>query len=122
MFMPKLSLKDNMIQALIGIIAGIFLGIAIPMNALNVNICAIILVSSFDAIIGALKAKFEESFDDKIMISGFAVNLTAALILLYLGSYINMNLHYMAFIAFSIRMFKNLSLIRRHLIKNCKFL
>ena len=107
-----------MIQALIGITIGIFIGTAVPISSLNVNICAVILVTSIDSVIGAVKAKFEKAFDDKIMISGFTVNLMAAMLLLCFGSYLNMNLHYMAFIAFGIRIFKNLSLIRRHLIKN----
>ena len=109
-----------MVQALIGIIIGIFVGSTVPMSALNINICAIILITSVDTILGAIKAKFEESFSDKNIISEFIVNLMAAMILLYLGSYLSMNLHYMAFVAFSIRIFKNLSLIRLHLMK--KFL
>ena len=119
MFTLRLSLKNNefMIQALIGITIGIFIGTAVPISALNVNICAVILVTSIDSVIGAIKAKFEKSFDDKIMISGFIVNLTVAMLLLCFGSYLNMNLHYMAFIAFSIRIFKNLSAIRLYLIK-----
>ena len=107
-----------MLQALLGITIGILAGNFVQISSLNANLVAVVLVTSIDSVIGALRSKLEKNFNDKTMIIGFGMNLIAALTLLYLGSYLNINLQYMAFVAFSIRIFKNLSLIRCYLVKN----
>jgi len=110
-----------MTQALIGMVMGIFIGNTFLVESLNANICAVILVVSIDAIFGAIKAKFKGCFNDKIVFIGFIINLSAALLLLYLGNCLNVHLHYVVLVVFGIRMFSNLSFIQGYLVNKYKF-
>ena len=107
-----------MIQALIGIVVGVVIGRLAPVIEIDLNVIAVIIVTSIDSILGGMRAKLEANFDDKVMISGFTTNLLAALILIGLSKYLNINLYFLALIALGIRMFKNLSKIRRQILKN----
>ncbi len=106
-----------MLKAIFGLLLGATIGGIAPAFTLNVKVVSVVLIASFDALLGGLKAKIKSNFDDKIMLGGFLINLTAALILVYLGDYLNVKLHYIVLFAFSLRIFKNLSVIGKYILK-----
>ena len=106
-----------MTRALIGIIIGLVIGGSAPLILMNAKLSAVVLVVSVNSIIGSFRANLESNFNDLDMISGFVVNLAASISLLYLGDYLIVNLYYLALFALGLKIFKNLSKIRQHLIK-----
>ena len=96
---------------------GLTMGSTIPLVTINTKIAAVVLIVSIDALIGSLLASFDSRFSDIEMMSGFIVNSAAAMLLVWLGDYLILNLYYLALFAVGIRIFKNLSKIRQHVIK-----
>ena len=96
---------------------GLTMGSTIPLVTINTKIAAVVLIVSIDALIGSLLASFDSRFSDIEMMSGFIVNSAAAILLIWLGDYLILNLYYLALFAVGIRRFKNLSKIRQHVIK-----
>ena len=118
--MLKLFLKDNefMIQVVFGIIIGIVLSSVIPTFTINAELTAILLTVSINSIISIIRAKLESQFNDMVVFISFSINLIASILFLYLGEYIGLSLFYLALFALGLNIFKNLSIIRKHLIKN----
>ena len=106
-----------MTRALIGIIIGLIIGGLAPLVLMNAKLSAVVLIVSVNSIIGGFRANLESNFSDLEMISGFVLNLAASISLLYLGDYLIVNLYYLALFALGLKIFKNLSKIRQHLIK-----
>ena len=106
-----------MIQAIVGIIIGIVLSNVISTLTINSELTAILLIVSIDSIISILKDKLESTFNDKIVFINFIINLAASLLFLYLGNYIGLSLYYLVLFALGLDIFKNLSVIRKYLIK-----
>ena len=106
-----------MVQAIIGITIGLIMGSAVPMVVMNAKISAVLIVISIDTILGGTLAKLDNTFDDIMMVSGFFINTTVSALLVILGDYIGVNLYYFALFAAGVRIFKNLSVLRRCLLK-----
>ena len=106
-----------MLKSAVGLMIGLTMGSTIPLVTINTEIAAVVLIVSIDALIGSLLASLKSSFNDIEMISGFIVNLATAILLVWLGDYLILNLYYLALFAVGIRIFKNLSKIRQHVIK-----
>ncbi len=119
MYIRELFLKDKLIlKIIIGLTIGIIFGRIFSTLTINSELAAIILIAAIDSVIEGLKLKLNEQFKDKEIFSRFILNFCAATILLYLGKYLSMNLHYLALFAIGLNIFKNLSAIRQRLIKN----
>ena len=59
----------------------------------------------------------EEKFDNTIFISGFFINALLAAFLVYVGDHLGIDLYYVALLAFGLRIFQNLAIIRRYFFK-----
>ena len=57
-----------------------------------------------------------EGFESRIFLTGFLMNIVLAGILTYLGDRLGVELYFAAIVAFGVRMFKNLAIIRRQLL------
>ena len=109
-----------MLQAVLGIIIGLMVGSVMPIIIMNVKVSAILIVVSIDTILGGTIAKLNDTFDNITMISGFLTNTIAAVCLVFLGDYIGVNLYYFALFAIGMRMFRNLSTIRKYFLKRAR--
>lgn len=98
------------IGAIIGILLGVFLPYDIPVNF--VKYTAIAILATLDAIFGGLRAQLEQKFVFSKFISSFFANAALAALLAYLGDILGIDIYIGAVVAFSIRLFQNLSLIR----------
>ena len=98
------------IGAIIGILLGVFLPYDIPVNF--VKYTAIAILATLDAIFGGLRAQLEQKFVLSKFISSFFANAALAVLLAYLGDILGIDIYIGAVVAFSIRLFQNLSLIR----------
>jgi len=59
----------------------------------------------------------EDGFDNTIFITGFVTNALLAAGLAYLGDRLGVELYLAAVIVFGVRLFQNLAIIRRYLLK-----
>ena len=66
---------------------------------------------------GGLRAAAENTFEDVIFISGFFTNALLAALLVYIGDHLGIDLYYVALLAFGLRIFNNLAMIRRYFLK-----
>ena len=104
-------------RVIVGLSAGLMIGSMINIELVHTKILIMLFMVSLDSLIGGLKSMDKTSFNDSLLISGFFINFTAGLILLYVGDKVDINLYYAALIALTIRILKNFSVLRRHILK-----
>lgn len=108
-----------MIKPLLGLLAGILIGsfstISIPHD--YAKLFSVALLASLDSVFGGLKATVDNKFDNTVFISGFFTNALLAAFLVYVGDRLGIDLYYVALLTFGLRIFKNLAILRRHLLK-----
>jgi len=103
------------IGLLIGILAGFFCPLFIPVA--YAKLFSVALLASLDSVFGGLRAAAEEKFDNIIFISGFFTNALLAAVLVYVGDRLGIDLYYVALLAFGLRIFQNLAIIRCYFLK-----
>lgn len=101
------------VGAIIGIIIGLKLPYDIPVNYIKYS--AIAILAALDAILGGIRAQLGQKFLFSKFISSFFTNTALAALLAYLGDLLGVDIYIGAVVAFSIRLFQNLSLIREEL-------
>ncbi|MEM0011125.1 MAG: small basic family protein [Candidatus Bathyarchaeia archaeon] len=79
---------------------------------------SVAILAALDSIMGGLRAGLEKKFDNSIFLSGFLVNSGAAALLAWIGDLVGVALYLAAVVAFGVRIFQNLSLIRRLIIQH----
>ncbi|MBI2849055.1 MAG: small basic family protein [Chloroflexi bacterium] len=99
---------------LLGILAGVLLGFSIP--AAYARYTAIAILAGMDSLMGAVREEVEGRFDTSLFLSGFFFNSLLASLLTYLGDRLGVELYIAAIVAFGVRLFNNLAIIRRRLL------
>jgi small basic protein len=74
---------------------------------------AMAILAGLDSVLGAVRAELDGEFDNRIFLSGFFANIVLAGGLTYLGDRLGVELYIAAIVAFGVRMFDNLAIIRR---------
>jgi small basic protein len=107
---------------ILSFLLGVLLSIVIkfPLEPALAKYLGVALLAALDTICGGVRAWLEKQFDENIFISGFIFNAFIASFLTYLGDRIGVDLYLVAVIAFGLRIFQNLSYIRRHLLEQVK--
>jgi small basic protein len=100
------------IGLLVGIVIGSIFSITIP--AQYSRYTAIAILAASDSILGAARAYLEGQYDNRVFISGFCINALLAGFLTFVGDRLGVELYYAAIVAFGVRLFNNLAIIRRH--------
>ena len=103
------------IGTLLGALIGIFMPITIPVKY-SIYV-AVAILAALDTVCGGFVASLKKKFDLSIFLSGFFLNAILAAILTYIGEKIGIQLYLAAIVAFGHRLFFNLGIIRRILIK-----
>ena len=104
-----------MLGLLIGIVLGAFSPLAIPLA--YPKLFSVALLASLDSVLGGLRAAANKKFNDAVFISGFFTNALLAAFLVYTGDRFGIDLYYVALLAFGFRSFKNLAILRRHVLR-----
>jgi len=101
---------------LLGLLMGIALGLIVkaPVPAWMARYLGIALLAALDSAIGGMRASLENKFNEKLFIGGLLVNTTIAGIIVYIGDNLGIEIYLAAVVAFGVRLFQNLALIRRH--------
>lgn len=104
---------------IIGLIVGLLIGLSSPITipAAYAKYMSVALLASLDSVFGGLRSALEDKFDNVIFITGFFSNALLAALLVFMGDKLGLDLYYVALLAFGMRIFQNLALIRRYFIK-----
>lgn len=105
-----------MILPIIGLMVGLLIGSLCPINIPQeyAKLLSVALLACLDTVFGGLRSASEEKFDNTIFISGFFTNALLAAGLVYIGDRLGIDLYYVASLAFGLRIFQNLAIIRRY--------
>ncbi|KUO52478.1 MAG: hypothetical protein APF76_05440 [Desulfitibacter sp. BRH_c19] len=104
---------------LVGLLIGIMLGLQLPF-AVPIGFAkymSVALLAAFDSVIGGLRANLEGKYDNAIFVTGFVANTFFAGALAYIGEQIGVDLYLAAVFAFGVRLFENLAIVRRLILK-----
>jgi small basic protein len=103
----------------LGLLIGVALGMAFSLTipAQYSRYTAMALLAALDSVLGAVRAELDGEFDNRIFLTGFFVNILLAGILTFLGDRLGVELYIAAIVAFGVRMFNNLAIIRRQLLE-----
>ena len=104
MWLPLLGL-------ILGLLVGTLAGLSVPVE--YARYVGMALLAGLDAVIGGVRAEIEGHFDNKIFLSGFLGNALLAALLTYLADRLGIELYMAAIVAFGVRIFNNLAVIRR---------
>jgi small basic protein len=107
MWLPVLGL-------LIGVILGLLTDIRIPDE--YSNYLSIAVLAALDTLFGGIRAHLQNTYDDKVFVSGFFSNILLAASLSFLGVHLGVDLYLAAVFAFGVRLFQNIAVIRRLLL------
>jgi small basic protein len=101
---------------LVGLLAGVILGLLLQVDVSFelARYSAVAILAAFDSILGAVRAELDGNYDNRIFISGFVVNALVAVLLTFVGDRLGLDLYLVALIAFGLRIFQNVAIIRRH--------
>lgn len=102
-----------------GLVLGLILGFISPFDIPleYAKYLSVAILVAFDTVMGGIRAYQEEHFDSVVFLSGFFVNIIMASLLAFIGDRIGVDLYLAAVVAFGTRLFQNISIIRRHIIK-----
>ena len=103
-----------LIFGIVGVLLGLNSPIQIPPGYSRYT--AVAILAALDSVLGAVKAWLNGNFENKVFISGLLVNSIVAGGLTYLGDKLGVELYFAAIVAFGVRIFDNLAVIRRHLL------
>lgn len=108
MWLPFLGL-------LLGLAIGWFSPFTVPVE--YSKYLSVAILAALDSVFGGVRAAQEEHFDSTVFLTGFFTNILLASLLAYIGDRVGVDLYLAAVVAFGVRLFNNLAIIRRHLLK-----
>ena len=104
------------VSVLLGLVIGYSSPLVIPVA--YSKIFSVALVAALDAAFGGLRAVVSERFDKRVFVTGFFSNTLLAAALVFIGDRLGIDLYYVALLAVGFRMFKNLAMLRRYLLRD----
>lgn len=95
----------------IGVLAGYMWPYAIPPQ--YGRLLAVAVMAGMDTVLGGVRAAMEGNYDTDVFISGFFMNGLLAAFLCYAANLIGIDLYIVAILIFGMRVFQNLTIIRK---------
>jgi small basic protein len=107
------------VWALLGLLLGVILGLYVPLffPVAYAKYLSVAVLAALDSVFGGIRAAMEDTFDLAVFISGFFSNALLAAGLAFVGERLGIDLYLAAVVAFGVRLFQNLAIIRRRLLK-----
>lgn len=95
----------------VGVAIGFVTNVSIPVAFSSY--LSIAILAALDTVLGGVRASLEKSFDGAVFLSGFFFNTLMAALLAYIGVQLGVDLYLAAVVAFGVRLFNNIAVIRR---------
>ncbi len=101
------------------LLIGVFIGLQMPVlfPVVYAKYMSIAILAALDSVLGGIRAYMEDGFDSTIFVTGFVVNALLAAGMAYLGDRLGVDLYLAAVLVFGVRLFQNMAIIRRYLMK-----
>ncbi len=108
-----------MILAFLGLCIGLLLGSFCPLviPVTYSKLFSVALLAGLDAVFGGFRSALDDRFDNTVFMTGFFVNGLLAAFLVFAGDHLGIDLYYVALLAFGLRIFQNLAIIRRYYLR-----
>ncbi|MDR1701600.1 MAG: small basic family protein [Sporomusaceae bacterium] len=103
------------IGLIIGLLIGSFFPLTIPVE--YASFLSVALMAALDTVFGGMRSALEQRFDNTVFITGFFTNAFLAAGLVYVGGRLGIDLYLVSILVFGLRIFQNLAIIRRYLLK-----
>ncbi|OAT81799.1 small basic family protein [Desulfotomaculum copahuensis] len=105
--------------AVVALALGVLIGLQVPLilPQAYAKYLSVAALAALDSVFGGIRAAMEDNFDNGVFISGFFSNALLAAGLAFIGERLGIDLYLAAVVAFGVRLFQNLAIIRRHLLK-----
>lgn len=105
--------------AVLGLGLGLVVGLNVPLALPQVyaRYMSVAVLAALDSVFGGIRSALEDNYDHVIFITGFFSNVLLAAGLTLIGDRLGIELYLAAVVAFGVRLFQNLAIIRRHLLK-----
>ncbi len=106
-----------LVALLVGAVVGLIVQPDVP--APFAPYLPVAVVAALDALFGAVRARIEGTFSDRIFLVSFLSNVVLAVFLVFLGDQLNVGdaLETAVIVVFGVRIFQNLAAVRRHLFR-----
>jgi small basic protein len=100
-----------------GVVVGLFVSPTVPLWL--APYLPIAVIAALDALFGAVRAKLDGVFDEKVFVVSFASNVLIAALIVFLGDQLGVGsqLSTAVVVVFGIRIFTNAAAIRRHVFR-----
>ena len=100
---------------IIAVLTGVLLGLLIPYNLSSDTLpyVAVAIIAALDSVFGGLVAYFNKKFNMNVFLVGLISNAILGIFLTYIGNLLGISLNFAVIIVFGVRMFNNLTGIRR---------
>ena len=107
---------------IMGLITGLLLGslFTFDLPGIFARYLSIAVLASLDSLLGGWRSVQEDKFDGAILLSGFFINAITAMLLVFVGTLLNLPLELAAVIAFGLRIFNNVGYIRRGIVQQMR--
>ncbi|MDD3570690.1 MAG: small basic family protein [Lachnospiraceae bacterium] len=104
-----------MLIPMVGLLTGIVIGILCPFvfPASYSTYVAIGILACADSVLGGVRSNLFKQFTLSVFVSGFFGNAILAMLLIFLGQHLNIQLSVAAVVVFGSRLFQNFADIRR---------
>lgn len=101
--------------ALISLIIGALLALLIQptVSPEQSRFLAVVVIAALDAALGGVRSLLEQTFSDRIFVISFVSNAGLAVLLVWIGDQLGVNLVTAVAIVFGVRIFQNLAAVRR---------
>lgn len=104
MWLPVLGL---IVGALVGYVSNVHIPTSLS------SYFSIAILAALDTVFGGVRASLQKSFDGAVFLAGFFSNMMLAALLAYIGYQLGVDLYLAAVVAFGVRLFQNIAVIRR---------
>ena len=105
------------ILSLVAMILGIFVGTSINIPYGLSKYLAVAILACLDSVFGAYSSSLNKTFNLNVFVSGFFGNSIIAMILVFIGIKLDVDIYLGAVIVFTTRLLNNFTVIRRILLE-----
>jgi len=105
---------------IIFLVVGAFIAFAmqVKVEGITAQYLAVACLAGLDTVLGGIRSAHENKFQTDVFVTGFLTNTVIAFLIAWLGDKIGIDLFVVVALVMGMRIFNNLSLIRRYVLQS----